>query len=494
MKAKVPNSFFRYISMFTLESMIINICYWANHIAFDPSKNDNGFSSEERYTIDIGGKSFSSTATVLQTWLIDILYYVIDYNKYGSKVISKEETLHLINLYTEYADEIDKTNLKRKSDAILYVMSFFGEQSRFQTSALFFEEFSREKYILDELSQHSTRGLRIGIKFKEEFKKITGYSTDEYSALIFFIFSLFNNSDSIIDIRRLKRILKSEKELFSFENILGVIDSNSVEISEIRESAFNRQIFYSKPFIKIGSLYIASNPYLVLSLFSSSNYWVMRNEYFFNKNKSQDFLNAFGYYFEDYLDEVLSRYLTDNQYLRIPEDKNKQADLYIKLNDIEILLEQKSALSMLGIKQSHPDVNALKEHMSRHWKKAITQLSSSQKDMSLESPIKIILVYEDYYKSPCLDEFFRINTDLVDDNKYWLVSIGEFEMLLYLYKNNNELFMKIVKEKDSVETNRLNAHRELRQLFHKYGIEKNEHLKETGIYEDMFDHIKNMCN
>ena len=93
-----------------------------------------------------------------------------------------------------------------------------------------------------------------------------------------------------------------------------------------------------------------------------------------------------------------------------------------------------------------------------------------------------------------LDEFFRINTDLVDDNKYWLVSIGEFEMLLYLYKNNNELFMKIVKEKDSVETNRLNAHRELRQLFHKYGIEKNEHLKETGIYEDMFEHIKNMCN
>ena len=48
--------------------------------------------------------------------------------------------------------------------------------------------------------------------------------------------------------------------------------------------------------------------------------------------------------------------------------------------------------------------------------------------------------------------------------------------------------------KDNVETNHLNTHRELRQLFHKYGIEKNEHLNKTGIYEDMFEHIKNMCN
>lgn len=130
-------------------------------------------------------------------------------------------------------------------------------------------------------------------------------------------------------------------------------------------------------------------------------------------------------------EEILNNCISDYCYKRIPEDNNsKRADWYLNINGIEFLVEQKSGLSLLGIKQNQTDIELLKEHILKNWGKAVKQLYSTQKALNLQSPIKIILVYEDYYMSECLDELFRLDESLKNDGKYWLVTIREFEMLL----------------------------------------------------------------
>ena len=231
----------------------------------------------------------------------------------------------------------------------------------------------------------------------------------------------------------------------------------------------------------------------MLALFTNSNYWVLRNKY--RDLKSQNFTNAFGSYYETYLEEVLSNCLAKDYFERIEENpKEKRADWYIKFDNYHFFVEQKSSLSLLGIKHSHPDVKAMKKHMIDNWGEAINQLNATQRFYNTPNAIKIILVYEDYYKSKCLDELFRLHPELGNDNHFWLVSINEFETLMQLCKNNPEMALQIIQEKDQIETGRNYKERELKQLFFKHNIEHNLYLREQGIYDQEFEGIRDMCH
>ena len=493
MKEKTTHPFFTYASQFTLGSMIYSICYWAKEISFNSQSDTFGFSGEANYTINFDNKPLTVKCTMVQTWLIDMLYLIICKCRYGKKEIEKAESLHLINLYNDYADKLDAEYLKDDDDAILYVMGFFGEQGRMQGPSIFFEEFSREKYILEEISHRTPSEKSFGLDIKKEFYNETHYTTDEYSALLLLIWSLFSKTMLVVNQKELDRIVKYTNPILSNENVMDVITKNSITIEEIRNSPLGRQVFYSKPIIKLGDDYIASNPYLLLALFTNSNYWVLRNKY--RALNSQNFTNAFGNYYEIYLQEVLSNCLTKDCFQRIEEDSNeKRADWYIKFGNYDFFVEQKSSLSLLGIKQSHPDVKAMKKHMIDNWGEAIQQLNTTQKFYNKQNAIKIILVYEDYYKSKCLDELFRLHPELGNDNHYWLISINEFETLLQLCKSNPEMAEQIIQEKDNIETSRNYKERELKQLFFKYKIEHNLYLREQGIYEQEFEGIRNMCH
>lgn len=345
---------------------------------------------------------------------------------------------------------------------------------------------------MDVISYITPKEKTYGIDVKKEIQEEIGFSTDEYSAILLCLWGLFSRESLIVNEDLIKEKIRYRNPLFSPENLLKVITKNSITIEEIRRSPLKRQVFYTKPIIKSGENYIASNPYLLLSLFSSSNYWIMRNKY--HKKDSQDFINAFGYYFETYLDEVMEFCLSKDTFTRIPEDSNeKRADLHIKIGEFDLLVEQKSAISLLGIKQSHPDIKSMKTHMIKNWSKAIKQLKSTQDYLNIENPIKIVLVYEDYYKSKCLDELFLFDKKITNDNKYWLVSINEFENLLYLYKTNPELALQIIAEKDKIETSNLYTGRDLKQLFCKYGVETNLYLRNNSIYDEQFERIKDLC-
>ena len=321
-----------------------------------------------------------------------------------------------------------------------------------------------------------------------QFKNETGYTTSEFSSMLYFIYANLALVTPYFKRENLKT--KSAEYSYIASHIMSVIDKYTCSLEEVCKSPFKRQIFYSKPIIKIDDDYISVNPLLMFCLFVNSNYWVMRNMYKDKKNNSPHFINAFGTYFEMYVEEILENCLKKSEYLRIPEEKEKRADWQLTLNGIDFLVEQKSGLSLLGIKQSQPDIKMMKNHILKNWGEAVEQLHCTQKAKNLINPIKIILVYEDYYKSECLDELFELNHSLSNDKKYWLLTIREFEMLLATYKKSPQLFEKIVVEKGSAELNTSKQGRELIQFLNNNGVKDNDYLNMFGI-ADQIEEIRN---
>ena len=118
-----------------------------------------------------------------------------------------------------------------------------------------------------------------------------------------------------------------------------------------------------------------------------------------------------------YVEEILSYCLNNNQFRHIDETNNgKRADWIINIGQYKFIVEQKSTLSLLGIKQNQPDIVSMKQYILKTWGEAIRQLSETQIALNIEKPIKIILLYEDYYKAECLDELFKLDCDLKNDN------------------------------------------------------------------------------
>ena len=174
-----------------------------------------------------------------------------------------------------------------------------------------------------------------------------------------------------------------------------------------------------------------------------------------------------------YVEEVLKNCLSNGKFSKIPtENDEKRADWIINIENYTFIVEQKSSLSLLGIKQNQPDIEAMKRHILKTWGEAVRQLNETQAALSLDTPIKIILVYEDYYKAECLEELFRLDSEIVNDYNYWLMTINEFEMLFHTYKTNTELFFDIIANKIKLEHTQSHEGREMELLLSQKGIDR----------------------
>lgn len=473
MKARIPHKFFLLVQKYSLESMLKAVSIWAFDLYNNPDKDMGYFAGNRFYKPSI------EKVMLVQTWLIDLVYELINYNHYGQEDISLNEALKLIGLYGNYKNDTEHT-LYSKKDIFLYVYGFFGEQRRIQSNS-YFEEFAREKYILEEISKCSEANC-YNIDYKDEFFQETSFSTDVYSANLFSIFAMFVLNSSIASKENV--IQYHSKSPINSDDILFMMDNYSISIEEIRNHPLRRQALYTKPIIKMDNYYIATNPFLLLALFANSNYWILRNKYY--NIQSLNFLNAFGIYFEKYVEEIFQHCLNENEYIKIPvsnKNKEKRSDWKLNLQGFNILVEQKSTLPVLGIKQNQPDIQAMKKHILKAWGEAVEQLSETEKHYNLKF-IKIILVYDEYFKSEALEELFKLRTDLYNDGNYWLINIREFEMLMMLYHNDKDLFNTIVNEKMESESVFSLDGRELSFFLDKYHITKNDYLTKLGIYSE----------
>lgn len=272
--------------------------------------------------------------------------------------------------------------------------------------------------------------------------------------------------------------------------ILKILDSISITPEDARKNYMKRQVFYSYPILRLGKEYLCTNISLLLFLFENSNYWVMRNKYF--QKKSQTFISEFGRYFEIYVEEILEKCLLKNEFSAIEEtSKGKRADWHISIGGFDFLVEQKSSISMLKIKQNNPDLKEMGKYITKTWGEAVRQLSETEKALNIDNAIKIILLYEDYYAGQCLDELFRLDKTLENDGRYWLINIREFEMLLDTYKNNPMEFDKVIKEKLMDDSSLSSSGHDVESILNNHNIFINNYLINNGIEEYARKEFKN---
>jgi len=476
MKAKIPDQFFLHAQKYTLDSMIKSVIHWSFEVYNDSKSESNGFFGN-RNTINNNRRY---NILIVQTWLLDMIYDLIIHNRYGAKIITNDECLYLIGLYNDYLNSKSGSNRKSRNDVLFEAVGFFGEQCRFQTVD-YFEEYSRETYMLEDVSKR-INDSKIHFDFEEEFFEEMNISSLVLSKILFSLFAFYITNGTGISIDCNSSWFN--KLQLNHEEVQKVIDRYSIDISGVRNSENKRQVFYLKPLIHLGNVYYLVNPFLLLESISNSKYWIIRERYR-NKNSKKEqsiFVNAFGKMFENYVEEILQNCLSDNEYEKIPEVNNaKRADWKLTLGSYTILVEQKSSHPVLKIKQNEADIESVKNYMKKCLGEAVDQLIATEQAYNLNHTIKIVLTYDSYFRSEAFDLLFMVRTDVVNDGYYWLVNISEFENLMFVYKNDKELFNIIVAEKINSVNELLKTGQNLETIFYNHDVLSDSYLNEFGI-------------
>ena len=481
MELIVTEPYITYANRFSLQSIVITISGMSSNMFVNNSGSER-FHKTLYYTVKDKNRITKISANIIQWDLIDMMYQIIINHKSKSvRAIKNHEALHLYNLFFAWCQKEDAKETSRyPNDVLLRAFAFFGEQKRFQNLDLFRDKFARESYILEEISTIKSSKLNGNRNIKLELENIFDIKIDRLKIALYSLVLMFSRCPCM------SMSAPLDKSLYKFINETErekLLDYFSLTIDEVRQSNVGRQIFYSKPLIKINDLYISVNPYLMFFMFENFEYWAIRDKY--KEIGTCGFIEDFGIYFENYIGEVITNCVDKTEYRRIEENRNeKRADWILELEGFTFLVEQKSTIFSIKIKQQIADIKELKNNMQKCWVKAMKQLEATQKALKLKNPIKIILAYDDYFKAECLDEVFELpDMNVEDDRNYWLVNTAEFEILLFLYKTDRNLFQKIVKEKVNDESSRSKNGRELELYFERNGITKNEYLRKYGVLD-----------
>lgn len=382
---------------------------------------------------------------LIQPWqFADLIYKSVVYSNDYKGVIDLKDNMFLLALVetNEYISFVTSNLIKELHsgfDISLFMYGFGGEQFKYETQFIFFQNLIRELYIIFTISKK----YKSLINPEEIVKQEIGV---EWKDLVLVLLGIFIDYLFHQDINEAVRYLafdpgKNKEEIFK-----KVTDYYSADYDAIRKSNLGRQIFYVKPYIKTQrNGLLSASVYFNQFIVEHSVFWIIRN-YYLNKpkNERQTFTDEFGRLFEHYLEELFISYKVN--YEKVPEEKEKRADWRLKIGNYDILIEQKSAVIPINIKQQLTDFKAYKKEVHKTIHKALTQLETTEKDLNIDKPIKIILCYDNYIDANILPHVFEEDCPVVNDGRYFVANIMEIEMFTELASTNFSLFESVVKD------------------------------------------------
>ncbi len=378
---------------------------------------------------------------ILPVWKIsEIVYWsIVKSNDYRNKKLYFSDALKIIDEFYGFDNErVDNHFLAdAKFDEISqFLFGMMGEQEQFQNLQWIINSFNRNYHIL------------IGSK---DIKRNVNNS-----------FEYIIQKELGVDVHTLCKILISltgvclkTQEPLVYEGIesIGIKQSDfskvinyyAVNYDEIRNSKLGIQIFYTKPFVKTENpkKILAVTYHQVVFLVANGLYWGIRNYYY--KLESQDFVNAFGGMFEDYLLELSAYYLKPNEFKRFKHKNRKVADFRYEFEDCIILVEQKSALLKLNSKSQAPNMKNINTFLVRNIVEAYDQIEETSRRETGSKPIlKFILLYENVQNTQLIQmsmpEIFQ------EDSNYFVIGIAEFEQILRMRKEDLQLWKKLIEQ------------------------------------------------
>lgn len=428
---------------------------------------------------------------LLMGWDIHSIAYHSVLNGTDYRSSSREPSVaEIINLYRGYDNENSVAGKIGTADVdgiFRILMGMTSEQFMFQHLNLIFEKFNRDYYILLAAEHFEHRSeLDVNCIVKEMF----GYSADDYIAILMLVFWLCNqNPDPFKAMDNVK--LETDSSLLSLQNLERFIQYYSCTYEDLKDTKLGKQLLYSKPFIRTqrDGNYITSNMFLVAFMMGNGLYWLARDYYC--KRKSQHFVNTFGLLFEDYIIDLAGRYCEEGECRQLPKGNKKGADFLLDLGDILFLIESKSALLPLSVKQQVPDIDQADRFFTQTIDEAYEQLVSSYeqiKETSTKTIIKVVLLYDDFSNTGIIE---KAMTEIFDnDSQCFVMTIRELEVLLYLHKQGSPK-VDVICEKIHKQINKTGERRSLGAIFESLDIYDNPHLSgNMDYFQKLLKHLE----
>lgn len=413
--------------------------------------------------------------------LLDLSYYAIKYtNDYCGKELSSEYDLAALILETNRFKEEKEHRyltsfLKERNQLITYLLGAGGEQFKAQSPGISYDTMAREAYILFECIPDDVSK----VDFKKVIEDAVGFPWDR--ALNYLILaSMFSMAHASL------KLIESGidwREPCSWEEFYGFLSRYTTTYDEVRVSNQCRQLLSIKPFVRIDNDIICSNTYYCHNLLEHALLWIARNACM---NHKPTIPALFGHYYEKYIETVLKDCI-EGQYEKIEEKDNLRADWILRISKWTFLIEQKSSLVDLEVRQQSPSVENIEKYSKKNLYEALKQLHNTETALALQGCIKIVLLYEDYFDDTLLQNFLHYpDCPVQNDGLYWLMTTSELEMMMLLAKTDINHFDSIVEQKIQVEQGDAQYSGRINQLLARNGIRKNEYLEKPEICKYKF--------
>lgn len=350
--------------------------------------------------------------------------------RHSKKIVSPGQ---LVSLYRKYDNEHSAADYMKNAAVLRVALGMTAEQFQHQNLQWIYEKFNRDYYIL--LAAEGFKH-RSEIDTNSVVKETLGYSADDYIAMLLMVCCLCSHDpDPLTALKSLN--YRKEETIFTTENITKLIEYYSCTYNDLREHRLGKQFMYSKPFIKTqrtGS-YLAASAYLVEMLMGNGLYWLVRDYYL--KQGNQKFVNAFGLLFEDYIEDLATNYCKPLEWEKLSAGPQKGADFMFDFGSLKMLIESKSSLLKLDAKQQVPNLESVEKFFNNTMRRAYKQLSSSYERLkgTCNVPIvKIILLYDEFSNTSIIE--LSMGEIFEQDPSCYVMTIREFEMLLYIHHND----------------------------------------------------------
>lgn len=442
---KNPDDFNKFIRQFSTNTIIDSVYKISKEIYFGNCNIQQELSRHisER---DIKNGNPLEQDMIIQPWqFADLVYQsVVCSNDFrGIDKLSYNMVLLILaqtNAFLDLKTKLVVSTLNKSLDITLYMYGFGGEQFKYQTKNIFYRNLIRELYILFDLGNRFKNDLDLESDIKAEIGV-------EWKDVILVLFGIYLNGLLEPNVENALQYLQFDESKNKEEIFNRVVKYYSADYSEIRSSDLGRQIFYSKPYVITQKNEIVSvSLYLNQFIVEHALFWILRNLYS-NKSKeeSRKFITQFGFLYEKYFEELCDAFSISK--IKIPECDRPRADWKLSLCGYTVLVEQKSSIISISIKQQDTNFEQYKREITNKLSKGLVQLEETEEALGLKDTIKILLCYDEYLDSNILPALLNDESSPVkNDGRYFLANTMEIEMLLELSSTNPVLFKTIIEE------------------------------------------------
>ena len=414
-------------------------------------------------------------------------------NDHRAQELLIEDLYKLNNLLAKITDEECKVKSSKKINDQAKANIFIGlSQTQFWWQDIVrnrrgvIYNFLRYYLLLNEIPKHFPE-FRYP---NDDLVEITGYGIEDFSKLLFACYAwLFGTPSSDISIlKNIHEDIMKKNPIITLDNIKKCISYFTEGYSYYRQDHVNNPIFF-KPVIKTQTnrLIIANISIWVKKLYEGI-FWIIRDHYL--QKSSQDFTNAFGYYYEKYIEMLMEHYLKKDIFHRINEEG--KADWLIYTDKYVLIVEQKSSLMSVKLKKEYPSIEQFDEYV-KIFNKACVQLDNTDKGLREKKPItiKLILHFEKlFFKESFIKKRLRLpGKDTEELKRYYLIDTEEFEQLIQELSDDPTSFEAIMDEKIQFEDNPPPP--QYGQDFH-HILSHNKKWKKVKFlekYHDIFDNL-----